>query len=198
VAIRSETQPTDWAIANLYIGTGCAGGCGGFGTCVAGTCVCDQGAEVSGSSCVKSIGLPTEFRENFETGSSLSPSRWLVGLGGDFSSTVVSSGRSYYFSQFGVSRRLVTVDLDLRNAEFVEFALSLGGFYNGAIGYVTLSYSVTGGMNWTSLNLAGSSQTSAIFVVVLPQQARVLGCRLQWWQPVITGNTYYNVYGYEF
>jgi reelin len=160
--------------------------------------VCDQGAEASGSSCVESVGLPTEFRENFETGSLLSPSRWAVGLGGilsgtvasPLSGTVVSSGRSLYFAQLGVSRRLVTVDLDLRNAQFVEFALYISPFYFTGVGYVTLSYSVTGGTSWTSLNLLGSSQTlgsSTLFVVPLPQQARVLGCRLQWWQPVISG-----------
>ena len=121
VAQRSTTTST-WGISNLYIGVGCSGGCNNKGYCVAGTCVCDAGMLFVNNTCVSQPGLLTVLRESFET--ALLPVYWSYINGGSTSGTVVSGGQSFQFNG-AVSRRLVTVDMDTRNATYMEFTLQM-------------------------------------------------------------------------
>jgi hypothetical protein len=192
---------TEWAISNLYMGNGCPLGCGGRGRCVSDTCVCDGQAVFNGSTCLAPEGLPTEFRETFDA--AVTPANWVTIQGGAVQTTVLTSGSSMGFpgsnaASQASSRRMVTVDLDLRNATFVEFFLMTQAAYYNTLTFltstqvqVTTSYSVDGGMTWRLLGVSGTSSNQRMmpFVFQLPAEARVNGCRLQWWQPTYAGAT---------
>lgn len=191
---------SEWGIANLYMGNGCPYGCGGFGLCVRGQCVCDSTAVLSGATCVAAEGLPTELRETFE--GSILPTRWLSIGGGSLSTSVtLAASQAMFFSgstatamQFS-SRRLVTVDMDTRNASYVEFVLyqTTGSSFSQSFVQITLSYSVDGGMTWQLLTTSGSPSVSQPrtqkFSVQLPVGAQRLGTRFQWWQPQPDGSS---------
>ena len=205
VVQRPGAVVADWGIANLYMGSGCVLGCGGRGRCLTnGTCSCDSGAVFNGTTCVASEGLAQEFRETFDA--AVLTSNWLTISGGSVvGSPVLTAGQNMAFpsstasTSQSASRRMVTVDLDLRNATFVEFYLmtaamtttyssAASGYVNNNQVQVTVSFSVDAGMTWRLLGFSGMPLTSLQrmmpFVYQLPAAARVLGCRLQWWQPL--------------
>ncbi|PIK45997.1 putative reelin [Apostichopus japonicus] len=57
---------TSWAIDDVYIGPPCHHLCHGHGRCVHGTCVCDQGFQVRGGTCVPGRELSNDLVDNFE------------------------------------------------------------------------------------------------------------------------------------
>lgn len=191
--IVQRSGGSEWAVSNLYIGSGCPYGCGGRGLCVGGQCVCDGNAVLSGTTCVAAGSLPTELRETFEE--SILRTRWLIISGGSLYSAVVvgAASQSMYFPgtlnppamQFS-SRRLVTVDMDTRNATYVEYVLYTTA-YSASYAQISLSFSVDGGLSWQLLSGSGATTSSSNrlqkFSVQLPVEAQQLGCRFQWWQP---------------
>jgi hypothetical protein len=177
---------TTWAVRNLYIGTGCSPNCGGRGSCIGGVCVCDANAFAANGTCLLSPGAPNLIRESFN--SEPSPTLWSSILGGLWGTYTGSVGRGMMFLGLD-SRRIVTVDLDTRFAEFIQFTTTAAWATFGR-DYV-LAYS-RDGMNWnaigTSLALTVSVGTGQ-YVYVIPPQARALGVRFTWWQPVYATST---------
>uniref|UniRef100_A0A8C5WPT0 Reelin n=1 Tax=Laticauda laticaudata TaxID=8630 RepID=A0A8C5WPT0_LATLA len=89
-----------------------------------------------------------------------------------------------YFSFFskGCSRLLVTVDLNLTKAEFIQFYFMYGCLIspNNRNQGVLLEYSVNGGITWTLLMEIFYDH----FVnILLPPDAKRVGTRFRWWQP---------------
>lgn len=109
----------EWAITNLYIGNECVNGCSGRGSCINSQCVCDN--NFSGPSCGTVSGvLSTTLRETFEN--DLTTQNWVLTVGGGVgvpACGITSEQRAYVFSG-GAQRALITADLDLRTALFMQ------------------------------------------------------------------------------
>uniref|UniRef100_A0A3Q2U7U2 Reelin n=1 Tax=Fundulus heteroclitus TaxID=8078 RepID=A0A3Q2U7U2_FUNHE len=174
-----------WALDNLYIGDGCPDMCSGHGRCQQSSCVCDP--EWEGEYCDEPVlPLPSQLKDSFSRAPSLS--HWHVLTGGKLSSVcgAVASGAALHFSG-SCTRQLVTVDLNLTNAEFVQFYFMYGCMIppsNRNQG-VLLEYSLNGGINWHLLTeIFYDLYTKPGFVnVLLPPAARQEGVRVRWWQP---------------
>ncbi|XP_041109989.1 reelin-like isoform X1 [Polyodon spathula] len=174
-----------WALDNLYIGDGCVDMCSGHGRCVQGNCVCDSQWE--GLYCDEPEGsLPTQLKDNFNRAPSAH--NWLLLHGGKLSGLcgAVASGTALHFSG-GCSRQLVTVDLNLTSAEFIQFYFMYGCLIppiqrNQG---VLLEFSVNGGVTWTLLTEIFYDQYNkpGFLNVLLPPAAREEGVRVRWWQP---------------
>uniref|UniRef100_A0A3P9PRW9 Reelin n=1 Tax=Poecilia reticulata TaxID=8081 RepID=A0A3P9PRW9_POERE len=174
-----------WALDNLYIGDGCPDMCSGHGRCQQSSCVCDP--EWGGEYCDEPVlPLPPQLKDSFSRAPSLS--HWHVLTGGKLSSVcgAVASGAALHFSG-SCTRQLVTVDLNLTNAEFIQFYFMYGCMIppsNRNQG-VLLEYSLNGGINWHLLTeIFYDLYTKPGFVnVLLPPAARQEGVRVRWWQP---------------
>ncbi|XP_023204313.1 reelin isoform X1 [Xiphophorus maculatus] len=174
-----------WALDNLYIGDGCPDMCSGHGRCQQSSCVCDP--EWGGEYCDEPVlPLPSQLKDSFSRAPSLS--HWHVLTGGKLSSVcgAVASGAALHFSG-SCTRQLVTVDLNLTNAEFIQFYFMYGCMIppsNRNQG-VLLEYSLNGGINWHLLTeIFYDLYTKPGFVnVLLPPAARQEGVRVRWWQP---------------
>ncbi|KAG7255172.1 LOW QUALITY PROTEIN: hypothetical protein CRUP_020168, partial [Coryphaenoides rupestris] len=174
-----------WALDNLYIGDGCPDMCSGHGRCQQSSCVCDP--EWGGEYCDEPLApLPTQLKDSFSRAPSLS--HWLLVTGAKLSTVcgAVASGAALHFSG-SCSRQLVTADLNLTNAEFVQFYFMYGCMIppsNRNQG-VLLEYSMNGGINWHLLTeIFYDLYTKPGFVnVLLPPAARQEGVRMRWWQP---------------
>ena len=174
---------SEWAISNLYIGTGCVGGCSGRGRCVDGSCICDPGFTLAGPTCVPAVQLATSLRDSFAD--PLSPLQWLTVTGGSRSNgvtnTFISGISSLYFAGTG-TRRAVTVDLDTTVAEFMDFILLyLDNQYD-----VVVAFSNDGGQTWNSITstINQAQGTSVSYAVALPLAARTPATRFMFWQPL--------------
>uniref|UniRef100_A0A3Q3J4K3 Reelin n=1 Tax=Monopterus albus TaxID=43700 RepID=A0A3Q3J4K3_MONAL len=174
-----------WALDNLYIGDGCPDMCSGHGRCQQSSCVCDP--EWGGEYCDEPVvPLPSQLKDSFSRAPSLS--HWHILTGGKLSTVcgAVASGAALHFSG-SCSRQLVTVDLNLTNAEFIQFYFMYGCMIppsNRNQG-VLLEYSLNGGINWHLLTeIFYDLYTKPGFVnVLLPRPARQEGVRVRWWQP---------------
>uniref|UniRef100_W5NEI9 Reelin n=1 Tax=Lepisosteus oculatus TaxID=7918 RepID=W5NEI9_LEPOC len=192
----SGTPPPTWALDNVYIGPQCLDMCNGHGACVGGThCVCDPG--YSGPACgTRDNPNPDFLKEDFE-GGSIDPKRFLLVSGGKPSRkcSILSSGNNLFFSEEGF-RMLVTTDLDLSNARFVQFFLRLGcgkSPPDPRSQPVLLQFSVDGGLSWTLLQeflFSNSSNQGRLVALELPLRARTPATRLRWWQPSDNGHFY--------
>ncbi|KAE8616335.1 hypothetical protein XENTR_v10008776 [Xenopus tropicalis] len=174
-----------WAIDNVYIGDGCVDMCSGHGRCVQGTCVCDD--NWGGIYCDEpELSLPTQLKDTFNRAPS--SHNWLTVNGGKLSSVcgAVASGMALHFSG-GCSRLLVSVDLNLTNAEFVQFYFMYGCLIipHSRNQGVLLEYSVNGGINWFLLMEIFYDQYSkpGFVNILLPASAKTVGTRFRWWQP---------------
>uniref|UniRef100_A0A670YZJ6 Reelin n=1 Tax=Pseudonaja textilis TaxID=8673 RepID=A0A670YZJ6_PSETE len=184
-----QTAPFDkqqtWAIDNVYIGDGCIDMCSGHGRCTEGNCVCDE--NWSGLYCDEpDVSLPTQLKDNFNRAPS--SQNWLTVNGGKLSTVcgAVASGMVLHFSG-GCSRLLVTVDLNLTKAEFIQFYFMYGCLIspNNRNQGVLLEYSVNGGITWTLLMEIFYDQFSkpGFVNILLPSDAKRVGTRFRWWQP---------------
>uniref|UniRef100_A0A8C9VAA0 Reelin n=1 Tax=Scleropages formosus TaxID=113540 RepID=A0A8C9VAA0_SCLFO len=174
-----------WALDNLYIGDGCPDMCSGHGRCHHSACICDP--DWGGVYCDEpQAPLPTQLKDSFSR--SPAPSSWVLLTGGKLSTVcgVVASGAALHFSG-SCSRQLVTVDLNLTSAEFVQFYFMYGcvALPSNRNQGVLLEFSVNGGISWNLLTEIFYDQyTKPGFVnVLLPPAARIEGVRVRWWQP---------------
>ncbi|MGH0173039.1 UNVERIFIED_CONTAM: hypothetical protein FKN15_001929 [Acipenser sinensis] len=188
------TPPTTWALDNVYIGPQCEDMCSGHGACVNGThCECDPG--YSGPTCkTSSTANPDFLTEDFE--GSLDTGLFVLVSGGKPSRkcSILSSGNNLFFSEEGF-RMLVTTDLNLSNARFVEYWARIGSENNMTTCHrpacrkegVLLDYSSDGGMSWTLLHEMDYQKYVAVRrdYIVLPDQAQTNTTRLRWWQPFV-------------
>ncbi|KAK3103287.1 hypothetical protein FSP39_018199 [Pinctada imbricata] len=182
-----------WGLRNVYIGPSCTSLCNGHGTCEYPQCLCDPG--YTGTDCGRLVmANPTYLKDNFEQ-PEIDKTKWSVVEGGGLGkscqnlvegSAVVMSGP--------VNRQLVTVDLDLRDAKFVQFIASIGGERNGHGCFipnspehsVILQYSTDGGISWDTLHILdfGSYVHPKRDYIPLPLSARTASTRVRWWQPL--------------
>ncbi|XDV29817.1 hypothetical protein PO909_032854, partial [Leuciscus waleckii] len=174
-----------WALDNLYIGDGCADMCSGHGRCRQSSCVCDP--EWGGEFCDEPlVSLPVQLKDSFSRAPALN--HWHLLTGGKISSVcgAVASGSALHFSG-SCSRQLVTVDLNLTSAEFIQFYFMYGCMIapSGRNQGVLLEFSGNAGISWSLLTEIFYDQYSKPeFVnVLLPAEARVEGVRIRWWQP---------------
>nr|XP_060484465.1 reelin [Panthera onca] len=174
-----------WAIDNVYIGDGCVDMCSGHGRCIQGNCVCDE--QWGGLYCDEpETSLPTQLKDNFNRAPSTQ--NWLTVNGGKLSTVcgAVASGMALHFSG-GCSRLLVTVDLNLTNAEFIQFYFMYGCLItpNNRNQGVLLEYSVNGGITWNLLMEIFYDQYSkpGFVNILLPPDAKEIATRFRWWQP---------------
>ncbi|KAM9481369.1 reelin [Clarias gariepinus] len=178
-----------WALDNLYIGDGCPEMCSGHGHCKQNSCVCDP--EWGGRYCNKAlVTLLSKVKDSFNHAPSVN--HWHLLTGGKLSTVcgTVASGSSLHFSGL-CSRQLVTVSLNLTNAEFVQFY-----FMYGCIAHppnqnqgVLLEFSLNGGISWNLLTEINYDQYSkpGFVNVLLPPIAQAVGVQLRWWQPQQNG-----------
>ncbi|XP_068578627.1 reelin-like isoform X1 [Cebidichthys violaceus] len=190
------SAPPTWALDNIYIGPQCQDMCNGHGTCVGGShCVCDPG--FSGSDCsVPDTPNPDFLKEDFE-GGAVDAERFRLLSGGKPSRKcgIMSSGNHLFFSEDGL-RMLVTNDMDLANARFVQFFLRLGcgkAAPDPRSQPVLLQFSVDGGLSWGLLQeflFSNSSNQARLVALEIPLRARTPSTRLRWWQPSENGHFY--------
>uniref|UniRef100_A0A8B9J9J5 Reelin n=1 Tax=Astyanax mexicanus TaxID=7994 RepID=A0A8B9J9J5_ASTMX len=174
-----------WALDNLYIGDGCPEMCSGHGRCKQSSCVCDP--EWGGEYCSEPLlSLPFQLKDSFSRAPSLS--HWHLLTGGKLSSVcgAVASGAALHFSG-SCTRQLVTVDLNLTSAEFIQFYFMYGCMVpptNRNQG-VLLEYSLNGGISWSLLTEIFYDQYSkpGFVNVLVPPAAQAVGVRVRWWQP---------------
>ncbi|MGH0172823.1 UNVERIFIED_CONTAM: hypothetical protein FKN15_063858 [Acipenser sinensis] len=87
----------------------------------------------------------------------------------------------------GCSRQLVTVDMNLTSAEFIQFYFMYGCLIPPSQRNqgVLLEFSVNGGITWTLLTEIFYDQYNkpGFLNVLLPPAARDEGVRVRWWQP---------------
>lgn len=91
-------------------------------------------------------------------------------------------------------RQLVTTDMDLRDAKFVQYTATVGGLSNapGCVrprshgDSVVLQYSTDGGIQWHTLHTLDYTQylEPRRDYIKLPQEARTKSAKIRWWQPV--------------
>ncbi|KAI4895212.1 hypothetical protein NFI96_018500 [Prochilodus magdalenae] len=174
-----------WALDNLYIGDGCPEMCSGHGRCKQSSCVCDP--EWGGEYCDEAlVPLPFQLKDSFSRAPSLS--HWHLLTGGKLSTVcgAVASGAALHFNG-GCTRQLVTVDLNLTSAEFIQFYFMYGCMTPPANRNqgVLLEFSLNGGINWSLLTEIFYDQYGkpGFVNVLLPPSARTVGVRVRWWQP---------------
>lgn len=127
-AIAQVSTPRSWALANLYIGSGCGGGCGGHGSCRQDQCMCDAGYMLHNGSCTPSTPLPHDFKERFEQGLRLG--NWLMTYtpAGSVRTSPcgpAASGDGFFFNMDGM-RALETRDLNLTRTAYLQFSIRMG------------------------------------------------------------------------
>ncbi|KAK1334966.1 hypothetical protein QTO34_004540, partial [Cnephaeus nilssonii] len=188
------SQPVTWAIDNVYIGPQCEEMCNGHGSCINGTkCICDPG--YSGPTCKISTKNPDFLKDDFE--GQLESDRFLLMSGGKPSRKcgILSSGNNLFFNEDGL-RMLMTRDLDLSHARFVQFFMRLGcgkGVPDPRSQPVLLQYSHNGGLSWSLLQeflFSNSSNVGRYIALEIPMKARSASTRLRWWQPSENGHFY--------
>ncbi|XP_034983283.2 reelin isoform X2 [Zootoca vivipara] len=190
----TASQPVTWAIDNVYIGPQCEEMCNGHGSCVNGTkCICDHG--YSGPTCRISTKNPDFLKDDFE--GQLESDRFLLVSGGKPSRKcgVLSGGNNLFFNEEGL-RMLMTRDLDLSQARFVQFFMRLGcgkAAPDPRSQPVLLQYSLNGGLTWNLLQeflFSNSSNVGRYIALEIPLKARSASSRLRWWQPSENGHFY--------
>lgn len=198
---RGGAGVSEWAVASLYMGNSCPGYCGGHGACRSNAvCDCDAGFAARDGTCVPDGSQLRALRTMFED--DLDPRQWpevrggrLAGNGGGCNSR--ADGSVLRFGGSSADRRLVSADLDLRRATFVQYEIQLGMSSFSSACYsptlvdegVLVLYSTDGAVTWTVLRVvpASSYRTATILLDVLPAVARTAATRLAWWQPHADG-----------
>ncbi|XP_013926625.1 PREDICTED: reelin-like [Thamnophis sirtalis] len=168
--------------------------CSGHGSCINGSkCICDPG--YSGPTCRITTKNPDFLKDDFE--GQLESDRFLLVSGGKPSRKcgILSGGNNLFFNEEGL-RMLMTQDLDLSQARFVQFFMRLGcgkAVPDPRSQPVLLQYSLNGGLRWNLLQeflFSNSSNIGRYIALEIPLKARSPSTRLRWWQPSENGHFY--------
>ncbi|KAJ8046874.1 Reelin [Holothuria leucospilota] len=180
-----------WALSYVYIGYACPLMCSGHGKCDSGVCICDSGWE--GNACNQlTSSLPNSLRDSFNHNPFIGPGGWQSIYGAELTHVCgpVASGTALHF-HFGCTRQLTTNDMDLTDADYLQFYIMYGCINppTERNQSVLLQYSTNGGIQWTLLQeLHHAQYHTPLFVsLMLPPGARKNGTRVRWWQPVHPG-----------
>ncbi|XP_050716652.1 reelin-like isoform X2 [Eriocheir sinensis] len=196
---------TPWSLDDVYVGPPCPRHCHGRGDCVGGVCRCDTGyyGETCEPTPSRTAPLPTSLVDGFEGGVG---ANWATVTGGGVglgcsSLAPYAHGKHLYFSGCG-TRQARTVDLDTRSASKLMFVLRIGSHdgtpschvelsdpQRGLDKGVVLQYSPDNGVSWITINVHDPLDFKKARRVAysLPEEARVYGLQLRWWQPVHDG-----------
>ncbi|XP_077972003.1 reelin-like isoform X1 [Styela clava] len=206
-----------WGIDDVYIGPGCDQMCNGHGVCTneGNKCICDSG--FTGPTCCDlNLATPTYFIETFNK-PEFQNEKWKTLSGGDIIRRSTQCEEkdeirqwSYIVNKPGV-RMLETQDIDMRNAEFIQFYMiftheskedTINGRNSEQIAeihpvteYIYLQYSTDGGITWIKLEgfpfLSAKINETQNVVLKAPEGARSNATRLRWWQPMLSnGNEF--------
>ncbi|XP_060065663.1 reelin-like [Ylistrum balloti] len=186
-----------WGLRRLYVGPPCENHCSGRGTCHTPQCSCDFGYGSTDCSRLLFTSNPTYLKDNFE-GSEVDKTKWSLVQGGHVgsgchglveNSAMVMSGPG--------NRQIVTGDLDLRNARFIQYYAVIGGTGTepgcfsptSSKHSVILQYSTDNSLHWDTLHVLdyASYQDVKKDYVLLPQGARTESTKVRWWQPLTEG-----------
>ncbi|KAB7504617.1 Reelin [Armadillidium nasatum] len=177
-----------WFVARTYVGDGCPQRCFGRGFCEGGLCNCHDGW--GGKNCeeIKHT-LPKYISDDFT--SSTDDKMWKTIVGAKISELCgpIASGPALHF--YGsCSRLLETVDIDLREALFIQFDMFTGCLHaveNGnASGdnSILVQLSCNAGITWRTLRRIPLQYHQPTYVwIEIPKSLRCLGGRVRWWQP---------------
>ncbi|KAJ8301142.1 hypothetical protein KUTeg_020129 [Tegillarca granosa] len=184
----SRTQ--SWAVSNIYIGRDCDTVCNGHGKCSRELCLCDSNWR--GNNCSIPVSpLPNYLYDTFNSGIDYTR-LWSTVVGGKdvYPCKVMASGKALHFNQ-GCSRILITKDLDLEEALFIQFYFLFGcnSVPESRVQGVLMDYSTDGGINWRHLTeLYYSLYRIPTFISIpLPPGSKKNGVRIRWWQPIHSG-----------
>ncbi|VDI77295.1 reelin [Mytilus galloprovincialis] len=174
-----------WALSHIYVGRDCYLMCSGHGHCSDTGCLCDK--DWSGFSCEEpTITLPHYLYDTFST-SIVNSQLWkkVIGARVEQPCQVLAAGNALHFVE-DCSRLLITTDIDLRQAKFIQFSFMFGcnSMPSNRNQGVLVDYSVDGGIKWMPImELYYALYRSPKFVTVnLPQNARKNGVRIRWLQ----------------
>nr|XP_026690434.1 reelin [Ciona intestinalis] len=196
--LHQYASDTLWALDRLYIGLACPEACSGHGDCVKELngepyCICDDG--YTGTNCYLQEQLPTYLKDTFAS-SNVTSDQWHIL---DNAAASVNCGRlmegdALVFDGPG-HKQAETIDLDLRDARFVQYHAAIGGTNQSSLCLpvhqrsdgLLLQYSTNAGISWHMLNELDylSYNTSTYDYITLPLNARTNSTRLLWWQPYI-------------
>ncbi|XP_050414411.2 reelin isoform X2 [Patella vulgata] len=190
----ASPKPSTWAIKDIYIGPACPNYCNGHGYCDYPTCICD---EAYGNEACQSIfgeNNPTQLKDMFDE-PNVNRSKWSVVQAGDIGDpcNILVQDTALVFNGPGI-RQAVTVDLDLRDARFVQYTGQIGGqsqvtgcfLPNTRDQSVILQFSTDGGISWQPLHTLDYTNylTPKQDYIHLPDIARTYSTRIRWWQPL--------------
>ncbi|GIY36220.1 reelin [Caerostris darwini] len=190
-ATQDSTPSNMWAVKNVYVGPQCPHHCYGHGSCVELKCECHKGYH--GENCREAEDRPTFLKETFDD-ASFDPTFWNYVVGGQIAlpCSVLVEDFAAVFSGTG-PRILETVDLDLRDAKFIQFVAQIGGYGDNlaCIGATSrnhnayLQYSTNGGIRWHLLHELDYTLYSKPHEdhILIPEHARSSATRIRWWQP---------------
>ncbi|XP_052779173.1 reelin-like isoform X2 [Mya arenaria] len=194
--VNDDEAITNFGLTDVYIGPSCQDMCGGHGNCHTQTfpsCICDPGHH--GDNCYPwDAENKRELKDTFNNGE-VDKSKWLLVQGGTVqdSCTPLVELTSLTMNGLGL-RQIVTEDLDLRDAKFVQYTASIGGTTEAHDCFkpyspdhsVILQYSTDGGINWHTLHTLDYTRylEPRQDYIKLPQEARTISTRIRWWQPL--------------
>ncbi|XP_045165547.2 reelin-like [Mercenaria mercenaria] len=192
--VMDEEAVTDFGIREIYIGRACQDLCGGHGICHPANfpaCICDDGHR--GDNCypwkVKNL---KELKDTFDD-EDIDKSKWSLVQGGTVQDPCTQLVEGTALVQNGPGlRQLATVDMDLRDAKFVQYSATIGGQSDAPGCFkpyrpdqsVILQYSTDGGIHWHTLHTLDYTSYSKPRrdYIVLPQEARTPSTKIRWWQ----------------
>ncbi|CAL4060999.1 unnamed protein product, partial [Meganyctiphanes norvegica] len=179
-----------WAISHVYIGDECKGKCSARGWCNSGLCRCEE--DWTGSFCEKPKHPLQEFIAD-EFIEETSPNKWRKVVGGQVTDQCgpITGGKALHFYS-GCNRYLETVDLDLREALFVQFMLRTGcidTLHNipedvGGDRSILVQGSCDAGITWITIRKLMLIYIEPEYIWLrLPNTLQCEGGRIRWWQP---------------
>ncbi|XP_060574508.1 reelin-like isoform X2 [Ruditapes philippinarum] len=192
--VDDEHSVVDFGLRDIYIGPACEDLCNGHGVCRPNNypaCVCDDGHH--GRNCYPwKVNNPTELKDTFDS-EGIDKSKWSLIQGGTIQEPCTQLVEGTALVQNGPGlRQVVTTDMDLRDAKFVQYTATIGGESNLDDCFkpyrrdqsVSLQYSIDGGIHWNTLHTLdyASYLKPRRDYIPLPQEARTRSTKIRWWQ----------------
>ncbi|XP_065573688.1 reelin-like isoform X3 [Artemia franciscana] len=180
--VSKHQSSTSWALSNIYIGTGCVGGCTNRGRCVEQMCLCDEGWE--GEDCSH----PSELQPGYiwdDLSDDEISKHWNIVVGG---SIIDGDTVSQLVFDGNCSRYIESHPIDFTTSSpLLQFNLN---YFSPAPknenADIVLEYSVDGGIRWMELTIFQTRENNKNVLenCILPKEARVESILLRMLQPI--------------